>query len=70
MERRKFDPNSPDATIVMSELTSLQGRFFGQEEESLNIQGRFFKFRIECTDLTHIYGLQLGVSLIREWGAL
>ena len=64
------DPNSPDKTIVLNQLNSLQSRFFGQEEESVNIQGRFFKFRIECTDLTHIYGLQIGISLIREWGAL
>jgi len=64
------DPKAPDKTILLNQLNSLQSRFFGQEEESVNIQGRFFKFRIECTDLTHIYGLQIGVSLIREWGAL
>ncbi len=64
------DPNSPDNTIVLNELNSLGSRFFDREEESVNIQGRFFKFRIECMDLTHIYGLQIGISLIREWGAL
>ncbi len=63
------DPDSPNYTILLSDLDELGGRFFSREEASLNTQGRFFKFRIEFQDVAHIFGIQIGASLIREWGA-
>lgn len=64
------DPASPNHVMSLTDLDDVTGRFFGREEASLNIQGRFFKFRIEFQDLAHIYGMQIGTSFIREWGAV
>ncbi|MBI5569308.1 MAG: hypothetical protein HY914_05120 [Desulfomonile tiedjei] len=64
------DSSRPDSSLLLSDLDIAASRFFAREDESLNLQGRFFKLRIEFQDITHLYGLQIGVSLIREWGAL
>ena len=52
------------------QLDNLAGRLFAQEQSPQNVAGRFFKFRIEFTDVTDIFGLQVGASVIREWGTL
>lgn len=63
------DAAKPSRIVSLADLDSLAGQLFGLEEENVNTQGRFFKFRFEFTDVTDVFGLQLGVSLIREWGA-
>jgi len=63
------DGAHPGKSISLSDLHSLPNQLFGLEEENVNAQGRFFKFRVEFTDVTDVFGLQLGVSLVREWGA-
>ncbi|MBI4965355.1 MAG: hypothetical protein HY913_18910 [Desulfomonile tiedjei] len=65
----KTDASNPVAGICLSSLEGLPNQLFGLEEENVNTQGRFFKFRFEFSDVTDVFGLQLGVSLIREWGA-
>jgi hypothetical protein len=52
------------------DLSNLGAKTFALQQESHNVQGRFFKFRITFNDTSEIYGLQIGTSLIREWGAL
>jgi hypothetical protein len=64
------DTAAPDKTVLLSELSASADTFFSRDEESVNVQGRFFKFRIEFEDVCQIFGLQMGVSLIREWGAV
>lgn len=63
------DESSP-AVINFQDLTNPGTRLFAQEQESDNVRGRFFKFRISFSDVTDVYGLQMGASVIREWGAL
>lgn len=63
------DESSP-STVTFNDLTDPGTRLFAQEQESDNIRGRFFKFRISFSDVTDVYGLQIGASVIREWGAL
>jgi hypothetical protein len=63
------DSANPARIISLSDLDGLASQLFGLEEENVNTQGRFFKFRFEFTDVTDVFGLQLGVSLVREWGA-
>ncbi|MEW6350877.1 MAG: hypothetical protein AB1646_17605 [Thermodesulfobacteriota bacterium] len=61
---------SSGTTLTYSGLSDLGNRLFAQEQKPDNMQGRFFKFRIEFSDTTEIYGLQIGASVIRQWGAL
>jgi hypothetical protein len=63
------DTEVPSYTLSLDSLNELGSTFFSSEEESLNARGRFFKFRIEFQDVTHIFGMQIGMSPIREWGA-
>jgi len=65
----KTDTSNPACIVYLSGLDGLPNQLFGLEEQNVNIQGRFFKFRFEFSDVTDVFGLQLGVSLIREWGA-
>jgi hypothetical protein len=59
------------ATVAeFHDLSDLGSKTFALEQESHNVQGRFFKFRIAFNDTSEIYGLQVGTSIIREWGAL
>ncbi len=51
-------------------LSSLGSQSFALEQESNNLQGRFFKFRIELSAASEVHGLQVATSLVREWGAL
>lgn len=60
---------NPRLTLNFDDLADLGGRPFALEQESNNIQGRFYKFRISFAGPTDIYGLQLGFALVREWGA-
>ncbi len=65
--------NGDDSTFTSlnyQDLNSLGDRLFAQQQKPDNIHGRFFKFRIEFNDVTDIYGLQIGASVIREWGAV
>jgi len=63
------DESSP--TVLNCEsLSILADRSFGQQQVPNNIAGRFFKLRILLQDTTDFYGLQLGLSLIREWGEI
>ncbi len=64
------DASKPDKTLLLEDLAGGVDTFFSREEESANVQGRFFKFRIEFNDVAQIFGLQIGFSLVREWGAL
>jgi len=63
------DTNSCFA-YTFDQLDELSGKLFAQEQKPHNVAGRFFKFRIEFTDVTDIFGFQIGASVIREWGAL
>jgi hypothetical protein len=60
---------APNHVMTLTELDCVN-RGFSREEATLNIQGRFFKFRIEFPGRTHIYGMQIGTSFVREWGAV
>jgi hypothetical protein len=61
---------SSSVRLVFEDLSDLGTRLFGLEQESNNLQGRFFKFRISFSGTGDIHGMQIGVSCIREWGAL
>lgn len=63
------DPDIPTHTLCLDDLDAVDGAFFSREEESLNVQARFVKLRLEFQDVTQIFGIQIGTSLIREWGA-
>ncbi|MEJ2719192.1 MAG: hypothetical protein P8182_19005, partial [Deltaproteobacteria bacterium] len=52
------------------QLNDLAGKLVAQQQKPQNVGGRFFKFRIEFTGVTDIFGLQIGASVIREWGIL
>ncbi len=65
----KTDASNPASAIDLASLDGLPDQIFGLEEQNVNIQGRFFKFRFEFSDVTDVFGLQLGANLIREWGA-
>jgi len=52
------------------DLSNLGNKTFALEQESHNVQGRFFKFRIAFNDASEVFGLQISTSLTREWGAL
>ncbi|AFM25971.1 hypothetical protein Desti_3313 [Desulfomonile tiedjei DSM 6799] len=60
---------TPRFNVQFHDLSEIGGKMFALEQEAQNVQGRFYKFRISFTGPTDIYGLQLGLSLIREWGA-
>ena len=57
-------------TYTFDQLNNLSNKLFAQEQKPHNVGGRFFKFRIEFTDVTDVFGFQIGVSVIREWGAI
>jgi hypothetical protein len=63
------DPDVPSFTLSLDDLFEQGDTFFSHEEESFNVQGKFVKFRLEFQDVTQIFGIQIGTSLIREWGA-
>ena len=63
------DPDAPAFTLSLDDLTEREGTLFSHEEENFNVQGRFVKLRLEFQDVTQIFGIQIGTSLIREWGA-
>jgi|GEM_PF-637754 len=67
-----FSDGDQSSPIVLNfeDLSMLGSKLFAQEQESNNIAGRFFKFRISFTDVTDVYGLQVGASIVREWGKL
>jgi hypothetical protein len=58
------------STYTFDQLDELSGRLFAQEQKPHNVAGRFFKFRIEFSDVTDIFGFQIGASVVREWGTL
>ncbi len=60
---------TPRFNVQFHDLSEIGGKVFALEQEAQNIQGRFYKFRISFTGPTDVYGLQLGLSFIREWGA-
>ncbi len=65
------DGDSSDATVAeFHDLSNLGSKTFALEQESHNVQGRFFKFRIAFSDASEVFGLQMASSLIRDWGAL
>ncbi|MBI5248421.1 MAG: hypothetical protein HY912_02905 [Desulfomonile tiedjei] len=60
---------TPRLALNFDDLAGLGTRPFALEQESNNIQGRFYKFRISFNGPAETYGMQLGFALIREWGA-
>lgn len=60
----------PTDTYTYDELGVLESRLFAQEQKPQNVSARFFKFRMEFYDTTDLFGLQIGTSVIREWGSL
>jgi len=56
------------ATMAFANLHGSNGEHFSREQIPANVRGRFFKFRFSFTDVTDVYGLQVGASIIREWG--
>jgi hypothetical protein len=58
------------STYTFDQLNDLSGKLFAQEQRPQNAGGRFFKFRIEFSGATDIFGFQIGSSVIREWGAV
>lgn len=56
--------------LTFSKLQGVPVAGFGREEQSLNLTGRFFKFRLDFQGPTRLYGMELDVSLLRQWGAL
>jgi hypothetical protein len=61
---------SVPAVAEFRDLSNLESKSFAVEQKSSNVQGRFFKFRIDFSDASEVYGLQIATSLIRQWGAL
>lgn len=61
---------SSSVTVTFDELSHLSERLFALEQQTHNVQGRVFKFRISFSGTGEIHGIQLGVSFVREWGAL
>jgi hypothetical protein len=59
---------APASAFVFDQLQNLSGRLFAQEQKPQNMAGRFFKFRIEFSGATDIFGVQIGASVVREWG--
>jgi len=57
-------------TYTYDKLDNLGDKLFAQEQKPQNAAGRFFKFRMEFSGATDIFGLQVGASVIREWGSL
>jgi hypothetical protein len=65
------DGDTSASTVVeFHDLSNLGNKTFTLEQESHNVQGRFFKFRIAFNDASEVFGLQIATSLIRDWGAL
>lgn len=65
-----FTDGSQSSAAKMA-FTNLQvpgNELFSREQIPGNVKGRFFKFRFSFTDVTDLYGLQVGGSIIREWG--
>ncbi|HMK34563.1 MAG TPA: hypothetical protein VK463_05825, partial [Desulfomonilaceae bacterium] len=56
--------------LTFDDIATLGEKLFLLEQESNNVQGRFFKFTISFSGAGEIYGIQIGVSTIREWGAM
>jgi hypothetical protein len=57
-------------TLSFDNLWNLAENQFVLEQQASNFQGRFFKFRISFSGAGEIHGIQLGVSFVRDWGAL
>ena len=65
------DGDTSASTVAeFHDLSNLGNKTFALEQESHNVQGRFFKFRIAFNDVSEVFGLQIATSLIRDWGAL
>jgi hypothetical protein len=65
------DGDTSASTVAeFHDLSNLGNKTFALEQESHNVQGRFFKFRIAFNDASEVFGLQIATSLMREWGAL
>jgi hypothetical protein len=56
--------------LSFSALSGLGEKVFAQEAKPENLSARFFKFRIEFNDVTELFGMQIGASMVREWGAM
>ncbi len=56
--------------VEYQNLSSLGSHSFALEQEPNNLQGRFFKFRIAFSAESEVHGLQIAMSLVREWGSL
>jgi hypothetical protein len=57
----------PSARIEIPRLDGAPEREFESAYEMKNVQGRFFKFRVELSGPAEIYGLQLAFTSMREW---
>jgi hypothetical protein len=65
------DGDTTASTVAeFHDLSNLASKTFALEQESHNVQGRFFKFRIAFNGASEVFGLQIATSLIRDWGAL
>ncbi len=65
------DGNEQDLSdLSFSGLSGLGANLFAQEAKPENVAGRFFKFKIYFNDVTELFGMQIGASVIREWGAM
>ncbi len=56
--------------IEFRRLASSGADGFGLEQKSLDVHGRFFKFRVKLVGNSRLYGLQASITGIREWGAM
>ena len=63
------DMESP-IVVQCGDLSCPDNRLFRSTQAPVNITGRFFKFRIAFSGPSDIYGLQVGASVVREWGPL
>jgi hypothetical protein len=54
---------------TVSNIDFDSGKTFSVNFKHRNIRARFFKLRMDFSDVTNIYGLQLGLAAEREWPA-
>jgi hypothetical protein len=51
----------------VSELASIGAKLFAVEQENVNMQARFFKYRVDLAGDTDLYGLGLEFASVRGW---
>jgi hypothetical protein len=61
------DGSDYPVNLSSTDLSDVTGSLFVQQFTNRNIEGRHFKFRIEVTGVTEIYGLQILAEPTRDW---